>query len=818
MCGIAGVLGARVPELELPGILERMADALAHRGPDQRGILPLPEIGAGLASQRLALVDPEKGRQPFASEDGSVRVLLDGEIYNHAALRASLEEKGHRLRSGCDGEVIPHLYEERGLDCLDELDGMFALAILDRRRRRLLLARDGAGMKHLYWTATREGFCFASEVKALLASGLVAAEPDLGAVRTALFVGYTPAPLTGFRGIQKLCAGAWLETDAGGVRQGSFRRLAFQRAPRRRSDDDWAEDLEERLDASVRAHLAADVPVGLLLSGGWDSSLVAHFACRAAAHPLKSFSIVFPDDPTVDESVFARRMAAHLGTQHREVEFRCREIPQLLAPAVRHLEEPNARSATLLRYKLARLAGGEVKAVLSGEGSDELFAGYRWFKGAASWRARMAALLARPGRDPLRAAAAWLHGLGPSVPDWLLAPELRQQAIDLAALAPPEGALASCRDELERRLCLEFTGRLADGLLLNNDKMGMAHALEVRMPFLHRPIVDFASALPGRMKLRGGRGKFVLGRLTRHLPPAIAARRKFGLTYPWGFIEGPEVRPFVRELLLDGSACGSWIDRRSLETCLPSKARWGPMVAPLWCLVVLQTWLDEFFRARAGGAAAGGFRSTWPAGGLAAPGVASATLPGERFVDWCPASGVTRLFLNSLRSHLSLARIAVACGRRGGYDHRDGAPRTGQAGPKHRAGRATRSRRPGEEFELAKKIYVGNLPFNTSEDELRTVFERYGSVASVSVITDRETGRPRGFAFVEMDEESSAADAIRGLDGTELGGRSLRVNEAQDKRAAGGGGGGGGYGRGGGGGGGYGRGGGGRGGGGGGRY
>ncbi len=347
MCGMAGLFGADLSPEELRATLRRMTDAIRHRGPDQDGVLVVPELAAGLGSRRLSLVDLEGGRQPIANEDGSVHVLLDGEIYNPVALRQSLERRGHRFRTRCDTETIVHLYEDFGIEALSHLEGMFALAILDVPRGKLLLARDGAGMKRLYRTRTSNGFVFGSEIKALLASRLVNAEPDWPAVAAYAAASYVPSPQTGFAGIQKLAAGAWLVVTAKTQEEGTFWLPRFDRG-RRRSEAEYAAELSDLLQASVKSHLTADVEVGALLSGGLDSSLVAKLAVGSGQR-LKTFSIVFPDDPDADESRYARLMATELGTEHREIEFRSSDLARLVPEVVRSLEEPFTRGPFVVR-------------------------------------------------------------------------------------------------------------------------------------------------------------------------------------------------------------------------------------------------------------------------------------------------------------------------------------------------------------------------------------------------------------------------------------------------------------------------------------
>ena len=380
MCGIAGIFEADMAPEELQAALERMELSLLHRGPDEGAVRIFKEPRGGLSVRRLSIVDLEHGSQPCANEDSTVFTLLNGEIYNHRELRKDLQDRGHRYRGDSDTETVVHLYEEYGIECLGRLRGMFALAIYDTARRQLLLARDGAGMKPLYFARTDRGLLFASDARTVFASGLVRPEANPAAIDAYLAIGFVPAPLSAFRGLERLRAGEYLVAGSGGFRQGHFWRYRYGSIHPRTTDEDYSAELDSLLSAAVRSHLAADVPVGAFLSGGWDSSLTASLAARSMSRKLKTFSIVFPDDPGADESRFSRLMALRLGSDHHEIEFRSSLMPDLVPKITRAIEEPCAKVPAGVLYVLASLAHGHVKAVLSGEGADELFAGYEQFR------------------------------------------------------------------------------------------------------------------------------------------------------------------------------------------------------------------------------------------------------------------------------------------------------------------------------------------------------------------------------------------------------------------------------------------------------
>lgn len=614
MCGIAGIFNSELRPEDLGTALAAMERCLRHRGPDEGSVRILPECAGGLAVRRLSIVDVEHGQQPVVNEDGTILAVLNGEIYNHQELRKALRSHGHRLRTESDTEVLVHLYEHHGTECLERLSGMFALAIFDTRERRILLARDRAGMKPLYWAQVRRGFVFASEAKALFASGMIRPEPDLESLDSYLALGYIPAAATAFRRVRKLAAGEYMMVEATGARSGRFWEYRYPDVTAMSDEETYAGELEALLSSAVGSHLQGDVPVGAFVSGGWDSSLVASMAAEKSGKRLKTFSIVFPEDPGSDESRFSRLIAQSLGSEHYEIEYRNSLLPALMPKIARHLDEPCSNVPVAVGFVLASLAGAHVKTVLSGEGADELFGGYDWLRTSypyalrrwvPRWPARLAARYFGPSRlrtglrflgapDTQTADAEWGRGFTPEDKQQVMLPEFRAAGPDVEpALVRPE-ILATCKDDLARRLAFEFKGRLADAILFAHDKMSMAHSLEVRMPFLDTAVVDFALRLPSRMKIRDGREKVVLGCVARRrLPAEIAARRKKGLAYPDGFWSRPPCEGYARELLLDGSR-KSLLDRKYLERNLPKWLAGGKKgTALITRLVFLENWWNE---------------------------------------------------------------------------------------------------------------------------------------------------------------------------------------------------------------------------------
>jgi len=612
MCGIAGFFNSHFSAEEAQQILHRMNDSLVHRGPDEAGTIAVPELGAGLAARRLSIVDLATGRQPISNEDGSIHVVLNGEIYNHRELRTELESRGHRFSTHTDTEVIAHLYEEHGDDFLQLLDGMFGLAVLDTPRRRLLLARDRCGMKPLYYTHSSSGLLFGSEIKAVLAAGHPA-QPDFAAIDTYLSLGYVPAPRTCFEGVEQLPAGQYAVVDRGGLHRKTFWRFTFDHSQPRRDDNEYVEELDSLLTAAVKSHLAADVPVGLLLSGGWDSSLIAATAARLAGRPLKTFSVTSPDAPEADETTYQRAMADYLGSEHHEAEFRAREIPELLSSMVRHADAPSIAYPGLVHSKIAGLSAGHVKTVLSGDGADELFAGYHWLGDFSGYRLRqvLPRNLLRPLADQIthhrwgrlaRVLTAPNDQTADNELSRIFTQSEKQALIDSAGerslpdLTPrnldPE-TLASCDSRLERLLARCLTRDLADGLLADNDRTSMASSLEVRMPFLDNSLVDFASRLPADMKRRGTQEKYILRSLAQQLPPTVANRKKQPMRTPMSrAVRGP-LRNYTRELLLDTN--GGPLRRDYIERHFDRWLASDEFVRKVHALMTFQAWWNEYF-------------------------------------------------------------------------------------------------------------------------------------------------------------------------------------------------------------------------------
>lgn len=604
MCGIAGVFG-EVNEQALAPVLA----AMRHRGPDDEGLTTLE--GATLGVRRLAIIDPARGHQPVLNEDRRVVATLNGEIYNHVALRDDLEARGHRLRSRCDTEVLPHLYEELGDGLLTVLRGMFAIAVWDGRRRRGLLARDRMGEKPLFYTHIGDRLVFASELRALLRHPGVRTQLDEDAVRLYLTLGYVPGPQTIVKGVRKLGAGERLVYDAGRVEVECWWDLVLSDPAYGVSARGAAEELRGLLVDAVCAQREADVPVGVLLSGGIDSAgIAALMAHGGEPGRVRTFTVGFADQ-AFDERRPARTVARALGTDHTEIEVGSPDLDGLLE-VFASLDEPIADQAALPTYLIAREARQHVKVVLTGEGSDELFGGYpryRWIalankaaripapmrsamrgliRAAAPARGRHADLLLHPGSHLAR-RLDWVGILTPGQVDQLTGSS-GTASLTLGRLAEIAGRYRA--EGVEADMLLDARMWLVEDVLTKADRMTMAHSLEGRAPYLDQRVVEFATALPTAIRL-GREGKPLLRAALRGiLPDAVLQRRKQAFRVPVDSWLQSVLHDHLSELLLDRDAVAAGLfERAELERLLTD----GDGVAGrgLWALGALEGWAGD---------------------------------------------------------------------------------------------------------------------------------------------------------------------------------------------------------------------------------
>jgi asparagine synthase (glutamine-hydrolysing) len=591
-----------------------MRARIRHRGPDQGST-----DGFGpcvLGHQRLQVLDPELGYQPVPNERGDVVAVFNGELYNFPQLRAELADGGHEVRGRGDTPVIPHLYEEDGLEFVERLDGMFALALWDAARRRLVLARDRLGKKPLVWTRLADGtFAFASELKALRGLPGFRAEPDLAAIDAYLALQYVPGTRTGLRGVERLEPGSLLVVEGDTV---EARRYWQPRVEQENATDgEWLERVRSEVTAAVRKRLASDVPLGALLSGGVDSAIVVALMAQARAEPVRTFTVGFEDE-RYDERRFARAVAERYGTRHEEVVLEpdaAATLPRLAAA----FDEPLGDEAALPLFLICEAARREVTVALVGDGGDESFAGYERYAAmglaehvpapAAAAGARV--LRALPsGRRERRSAAFRAARLleAASVPRaerygrLLQVLSLQQRAALWSEDAKAEiGTLVSAGFLLGRPAAhgiaglqaLDVATYLPGDLLPKADIASMAHSLELRSPLLDHRVVELGLALPERLKQRSREGKVALRRaFDAELPPLVAGRGKSGFGVPLAAWFRGELRPLAHDLLLDGRARSrGWFEQGALERLLDDhEAGRADNGHRLWTLVMLELW------------------------------------------------------------------------------------------------------------------------------------------------------------------------------------------------------------------------------------
>jgi asparagine synthase (glutamine-hydrolysing) len=622
MCGIAGIISAAHKDA-----IEPMTAALAHRGPDGEGFYEDELIALG--HRRLSIIDLAGGRQPIANEDDSVQLICNGEIYNSPSLRKDLRMRGHRFRTGTDVEVILHLYEEYGRDCVRHLRGMFAFAIWDRRRRSLLLARDHLGQKPLFYCQAGDAFLFASEIKGLLASRLPTAQIDLDALWHYVSLRFIPERYSLFKGIHKLPAATTLQWRDGVLESRCYWEPDF----RGKLAGDGAE-IEERLDGllreTVRLHLLSDVRVGAFLSGGIDSSTIAALMAQASDSPVPTFTIGVREQQ-FNELPYARMVAKRYGMEGHERVVQA-DLVRLMPAMIHHLDEP-ADPFGVGVYLAAQMASESVKVVLCGDGGDENFAGYDRFAGQRlvdyycmlpAWlRQRvMAPLIARIpdsfGYNSLAQKAAWVQAMSgfgageryaQSMSFLRFTSEAKEQLFtesSRAALGDRDSLGKILRffeadndiDLVDRMLYTDLMTRMPDHLLPIVDRMSMAHGLECRPPLMDYRVVEFAAAIPASLKLRGGQLKYILKRVAaRHLPAELLRRRKQGFSFPLGLWLRNDLREFVSRVFAVSRLVELGIFERSYLQQLLAEHLSGRVDHNyrLWILINLEFWYRLYF-------------------------------------------------------------------------------------------------------------------------------------------------------------------------------------------------------------------------------
>ena len=621
MCGIAGFL-LRDGAPAASDTVRAMCRVIRHRGPDDEGFYV--DNGCAIGMRRLSIIDLATGHQPIPNEDHSVWIVYNGEVYNFQELRANLMAQGHRFRTNSDTEAIVHLYEQEGIAGLERLRGMFALAIYDQSKRELLLARDRFGKKPLYYAAVGEGLYFGSELKCLRTAG-VPLELDRQALRLYFLFGWIPEPWTPFENVRKLPPGGWLlYSKTGQIRQGRYWKLpepAEQAAPGW-TEQAAAEEVRAEFDQAVRMRLISDVPLGAFLSGGIDSSSVVASMARQSGSPVKTFAIGF-EESEFNELPWARAIAQKYGTEHHELVVRPDSVG-LISRLIPHFDEPFADSSAIPTFLVSEFAARHVKVALTGDGGDELFAGYDSF--AAIERLRWADHVPKAARALISSVADHLPyrtygknylrmisrptALGRYF-EWYAPRFLRERLLTRSWDLPDSDDFffATFPDSLPRHTDVslqaqyfEATAKLAGDILVKTDRMSMANSLELRCPLLDHKLAELAMRIPTAWKLRNGAGKQILLKAVGdRLPPQLLTRPKMGFGIPLPIWFRGSLREMLwdhltdRQTLVRGIVSGDFVRRllREHDSGRRNNYHW------LWMLLVFELWMRHFESSRA---------------------------------------------------------------------------------------------------------------------------------------------------------------------------------------------------------------------------
>ncbi len=602
MCGICGILEFDSKKAVDEGVLRAMNQTMVHRGPDDCGFY-LKE-NAGLGNQRLSIIDLATGHQPIHNEGKNLWIVLNGEIYNFLELRKDLEGNGHKFYTRSDTEVILHLYEEEGEGCLEKLDGMFAFAIWDEKRRCLFLARDPLGKKPLHWAIFDNAFIFASEIKALLTYPGFEREINSESLAKYFLYGFIPAPATIFKGIKKLLPGHFMVVgDDGRVKEGKYWDINYSSKIEDWSRDEIKKEAVTLLKKATEERLISDVPLGVFLSGGVDSGIVAALMARIVSpSQVRAFSIGF-EEKDFDESFYAKKVAKHLGVEHHLKIFSQREILEQVSKIARFLDEPMADPSILPTFLLSSFTRGGVKVALSGDGGDEDFAGYPKYlahrfleKFHANWLPihllanlfpGKAGTFLRYSRYPLHLRnQLWISQFSPREVESLMG-----KNFELFEDVKGYHETFNGKDFLDEAFSLDIKLTLSDLYLVKTDRASMAASLEVRCPFLDRELVEFCARIPSRLKLEGGGTKSLLKEIAvEFLPEDVVFRPKMGLGIPLEKWLKKEMRSLVFESLSPEKIKKEGI----LNPEKVEKVLTGSNLRQVWTLLVFEQWLEKW--------------------------------------------------------------------------------------------------------------------------------------------------------------------------------------------------------------------------------
>jgi asparagine synthase (glutamine-hydrolysing) len=622
VCGIAGIVNADARARVSEDALRTMCGAIRHRGPDDEGFFVDGAVGLGM--RRLSIIDIAGGHQPIFNEDRTCAIVYNGEIYNHQDVRRELERRGHRYTTNSDTESILHAYEEYGVDCVTHLRGMFAIAIWDAPRRRLFLARDRFGKKPLYYTTpsgAEARLAFGSELKAILALPDVARRVNPQAVADYVAWGYVPDPISIYEGIAKLPPAHWLTYQDGRVRVERYWDVSYQSTAKREPEEFYVERTLAILDEAVRIRLISEVPLGAFLSGGTDSSVVVALMAKHSRERVKTFSIGF-EEREYDELPYARRVAEHFGTEHYEEVVRP-DAERDVMTLVRQFDEPFADSSMIPTYYVSRAARKRVTVALSGDGGDELFAGYpRYLDGSAVRAAnrlsahlrdailgplarslppgtkgidRLRDLLGTPDQQYVRQMT---HGLALANRDVFAAEFLRRlEHADPSYVAVPFLSVAGGWDVLSRRQYLDMHTYLPGDILTKVDRASMMVSLECRAPILDHELAEFAATIPVELRMKGMTTKYLLKKVAERLMPAeMVYRPKMGFAVPVAYWLKKEWAARSDEILLGKTALGRGVFREEFLRRTVSEHRNGKRdnSSMIWSLMMLELWWREW--------------------------------------------------------------------------------------------------------------------------------------------------------------------------------------------------------------------------------
>jgi len=625
MCGICGKIEFDRESRVSPSLVKAMADAIRHRGPDDQGYYVDAQVGLGF--RRLSIIDLSGGHQPLSNEDGTVWIVFNGEIYNYQGLRQELLAKGHVFKSKSDTEVIVHLYEEHGVDCVQKLRGMFAFAIWDSAKKTLFLARDRVGIKPLYYYRGKNFFSFGSEIKAILADPAVDRAVDPKMIDRFLTYYYLPGAETLLRNISKLEPGHLLTVRDGEIKTWSYWDLDFSGANNRQSSEGLDRQLVELLDQSVQLHMISDVPVGFLLSGGLDSTAMLSFAAKKTDKPISTFTIGFSSENIVDERPFARLAAKRFGSKHYEISISPDQFVEFLPSYVWHMEEPVCEPPAVALYYVSKLASQYVKVLISGEGGDEAFAGYENFRNIF-WFEKIKRLFG-PLQEPTGHAMTQLgrifhsrvlekYGprMGVNFEEYYLSRTSspfgyftkdsaslytsdmarKVNKADSASVTRKYLSQAARFGLLEKMLYVDTKTWLPDDLLIKADRMTMANSVELRVPFLDHKLLEFAAKLPRNQKVRGWTMKYLAKKaLSGHVPDEILYRRKAGFPVPYVSWLRDSLRDWVSDLLLGETALSrGYFKRKAIEELIRRNIGGSGYPKDIFALVVLEIWHRTF--------------------------------------------------------------------------------------------------------------------------------------------------------------------------------------------------------------------------------